>query len=102
VASYLLRRVAAGVAVLFVASFLMFLLVSLSGNPLPQLQANPQISRATIEAARVQLHLNEPLLQRYWLWLDGFGHGSFADSALRSVSGFRDVLSCHPDYGGMQ
>jgi peptide/nickel transport system permease protein len=80
VASYLLRRVAAGVAVLFVASFLMFLLVSLSGNPLAQLQANPQISKATIEAARIQLHLNEPLLQRYWLWLDGFGHGSFGTS----------------------
>jgi peptide/nickel transport system permease protein len=80
VASYLLRRVAAGVAVLFVASFLMFLLVSLSGNPLAKLQANPQISRATIEAARVQLHLNEPLLQRYWLWLDGFLHDSFGTS----------------------
>lgn len=79
-ASYLLRRAVAGLAVLFVASFLMFLLVSLSGNPLAQLQANPQISRATIEAARVQLHLNEPLLQRYWLWLDGFLHGSFGTS----------------------
>jgi peptide/nickel transport system permease protein len=80
VASYLLRRIAAGLLILFVASFLMFLLVSLSGNPLAQLQANPQISRATIEAARLQLHLNEPLLQRYWLWLDGFLHGSFGTS----------------------
>jgi peptide/nickel transport system permease protein len=80
VASYLLRRILAGVAVLFVASLLMFLLVSLSGNPLAKLQANPQISRATIEAARIQLHLNEPLLQRYWLWLDGFAHGSFGTS----------------------
>jgi peptide/nickel transport system permease protein len=80
VAPYLLRRVLAGVAVLLVASFLMFLLVSLSGNPLAQLQANPQISKATIEAARVQLHLNEPLLQRYWLWLYGFLHGSFGTS----------------------
>lgn len=66
--------------VLFVASFLMFLLVSLSGDPLAQLRANPHISPATIQAARLQLHLNEPLLQRYWLWLDGFAHGSFGTS----------------------
>lgn len=78
--SYLLRRVAAGLVVLFVASFLMFLLVSLSGDPLAQLRANPHISPATIQAARLQLHLNEPLLQRYWLWLDGFAHGSFGTS----------------------
>jgi peptide/nickel transport system permease protein len=78
--SYLLRRVAAGIMVLFVASFLMFLLVALSGNPLAQLEANPHISPATIAAARAQLHLDEPLLQRYWTWLDGFLHGSFGAS----------------------
>ena len=78
--SYLLRRVAAGIMVLFVASFLMFLLVAISGNPLAQLEANPHISPATIAAARAQLHLDDPLLQRYWTWLDGFVHGSFGTS----------------------
>lgn len=75
--TYIARRVAAGIAILFVASFLMFILVSLSGNPLAQLQANPHISPATIAAARAELHLNQPVLERYFTWLTGVLHGDF-------------------------
>jgi peptide/nickel transport system permease protein len=66
--------------VLIVASFVVFLLVALSGNPLATMMANPHISRATISAARVALHLNQPLLERYWTWLWGMLHGSFGNS----------------------
>jgi glutathione transport system permease protein len=75
--AYVLRRLAAGVLVLIVASFLMFVLVSLSGDPLATLHANPHISPATIAAARAELHLDQPLLERYWTWLTGFVHGDF-------------------------
>ena len=78
--TYLLRRVLAGLVVLLVLSFGVFILVSLSGNPLAALQANPGISRATIAAAAAQLHLNEPLVDRYWGWLYGLLHGSFGVS----------------------
>ncbi len=78
--AYLLRRVLAGVIVLFVLSFGVFILVALSGNPLAALQATPGISRATIAAAGAQLHLNEPLVDRYWGWLAGLLHGSFGYS----------------------
>jgi glutathione transport system permease protein len=80
VGSYIVRRIAAGLLILLVASFLIYLLVSLSGNPLSQLYANPHVSRATIAAAKAELHLNEPLLQRYWTWLSGFVHGDFGIS----------------------
>lgn len=75
--AYILRRLGAGIVVLMIASFLMFMLVSLSGDPLAQLMANPHVSRATIAAARAELHLNDPLLDRYWIWLTGFLHGNF-------------------------
>jgi glutathione transport system permease protein len=78
--AYVVRRLAAGVVILAVASFLMFILVSLSGNPLAQLQANPHISPATIAAAKRELHLNEPVLERYWTWLTGALHGNFGTS----------------------
>jgi peptide/nickel transport system permease protein len=80
VGSYIVRRIAAGLLILLVASFLIYLLVSLSGNPLAQLYTNPHISRATIAAAKAELHLNEPLLQRYWTWLSGFVRGDFGIS----------------------
>ena len=78
--SYILRRIVAGVLVLLVVSFAVFILVALSGNPLAAMMANPRISPATIKAARAALHLNQPLLVRYWGWLEGLLHGSFGTS----------------------
>lgn len=78
--AYIVRRIAAGIAILLIASFLIYVLVSLSGNPLAQLYANPHVSQATIAAAKAELHLNEPLLQRYWTWLTGFLRGDFGIS----------------------
>jgi peptide/nickel transport system permease protein len=79
--AYLLRRVGAGILVLLVLSFGVFLLVALSGDPLAQLRANPQISPSTIAAAAAQLHLNQPLVERYWGWLTGLlAHGSLGTS----------------------
>jgi peptide/nickel transport system permease protein len=79
--AYLLRRVAAGLLVLLILSFAMFIVVALSGDPLAGLRANPGTSPATIQAAAVQLHLNQPLVERYWSWLDGLLlHGTFGTS----------------------
>jgi peptide/nickel transport system permease protein len=77
----LLRRLGAGIMVLLVLSFGVFLLVALSGDPLAQLRANPGVSPATIRAAAAQLHLNQPLVERYWGWLTGLLlHGSLGTS----------------------
>jgi glutathione transport system permease protein len=77
---FILRRVLAGLVILFIASFCLYVLVSLSGDPLAQLKANPHTSARTIAAARHELHLDEPLLQRYWTWFTGFLHGDFGTS----------------------
>jgi peptide/nickel transport system permease protein len=74
---YIIRRCLAGLVTLLVASFLVFLLVAVSGDPLANLKANPHVSPATIAAAKQQLHLDQPLLQRYWTWLTGVLHGDF-------------------------
>jgi peptide/nickel transport system permease protein len=79
-AGYLIRRTLAGILTLLVASFLLFLLVAVSGNPLATLLANPHISPATIAAARQELGLNQPLLLRYWTWLIHMLQGNFGTS----------------------
>lgn len=78
--AYVIRRVPIGIVVLLVASFFVFVLVAESGNPLATMQANPEISEATIRAAARQLHLNDPLLQRYWYWFSHFVRGDFGQS----------------------
>lgn len=79
-AGFLIRRVLAGILTLLVASFLLFLLVAVSGNPLATLMANPRVSPATIAAARRQLGLSQPLLLRYWTWLTHMLTGNFGTS----------------------
>jgi peptide/nickel transport system permease protein len=79
--AYLLRRVVAGLIVLLVLSFAMFIVVALSGDPLATLRATPGTDPATIRAAAAGLHLNEPLVVRYWGWLTGLVvHGTFGTS----------------------
>ncbi|MGH2971660.1 MAG: ABC transporter permease [Gaiellaceae bacterium] len=78
--AYVLRRFAAGVVILFVASFLIYLLVAESGDPLATLRANPHVTQATIAAARSRLGLDHPLLDRYWIWLTHFIRGDFGKS----------------------
>jgi peptide/nickel transport system permease protein len=85
--AYIMRRILAGILVMAVGTFFLYLLVSLSGNPLAALMANPHISPATIQAARIELHLNEPLMQRYWTWISGVAHGNFGISTLGQAVG---------------
>jgi peptide/nickel transport system permease protein len=78
--AFVLRRAAAGIVILFVASFLTYLLVAESGDPLATLKANPHTTQATIDAARARLGLDHSLLDRYWLWLSHFVQGDFGKS----------------------
>jgi peptide/nickel transport system permease protein len=79
--AYILRRLAAGILVIAVGMFLLYLLVAVSGDPLAALRSNPHIAPATIRAASNELHLNQPLLQRYWTWVTGAVHGDFGLSS---------------------
>lgn len=78
--AFVLRRAAAGIVILFVASFLTYVLVAESGDPLATLKANPHTTQATIDAARARLGLDHSVFERYWLWLQGFVQGDFGKS----------------------
>jgi peptide/nickel transport system permease protein len=75
--SYIIRRLFIGVGVLLVSSVLVFVLVAESGDPLALLRQNPLTPQATIHARAVQLHLFDPLWQRYWIWFSHVLRGDF-------------------------
>jgi peptide/nickel transport system permease protein len=79
-AAFLVRRLLAGILTLLVASFLLFLLVAVSGDPLATMRANPHISPATIAITAHQLGLDQPVLERYWHWLSAIVQGNFGTS----------------------
>ncbi len=79
--AYALRRVLISVPILIASTFVVFVMVSLSGNPLNQLLArNPPPPPRTIELERQRLNLDEPLLERYWGWITGILRGDFGPS----------------------
>ncbi|WP_040832773.1 ABC transporter permease [Nocardia brevicatena] len=75
---FLLRRALNYVVLLLLASFLTFSLASLTFRPLDSLeQRNPRPPQSVIDAKAEELHLNEPIPQRYLTWVRGVTHGDF-------------------------
>ncbi|MGH3329508.1 MAG: ABC transporter permease [Streptomycetales bacterium] len=84
--AYAARRFAVSVPVILASTFIVFLLVSLSGDPLSQLRTlNPPPPPETIALMERRLHLDQPLPQRYWTWLSGLAHGDFGPSVRSNV-----------------
>jgi peptide/nickel transport system permease protein len=67
--TFIARRLALSVPVLVLATFLIFLFVSVSSNPLAQLYQNPHISRAEVRTIAHAKGLDQPVVERYWVWV---------------------------------
>jgi peptide/nickel transport system permease protein len=79
--AYAMRRVLVSVPILVIATFVVFVMVSYSGDPLSELKTrNPPPPLRTLELEAHRLRLDEPLLTRYWHWITGVLHGDFGPS----------------------
>jgi peptide/nickel transport system permease protein len=79
--AFAVRRIAVSLPILLISTFIVFMLASLSGNPLsPLLLRNPPPPPETIALEAQRLRLDHPLLERYWMWLTGLFHGDFGPS----------------------
>jgi peptide/nickel transport system permease protein len=79
--AFSLRRLFVSVPILILSTFVVFVMVSLSADPLSPLRTrNPPPPPATIELERIRLHLDQPILERYWNWILGVLHGDFGPS----------------------
>ena len=73
--TYIARRFLYSIPVLFLSSFLSFVFVSLSGDPASQIRQNPNFSVVTLHHLQHRYHLDQPIVVRYWYWLeDVFTH----------------------------
>ena len=79
--AYVVRRLLAAIPVLIIASFLAYVLVAISGDPLEPLKLrNPPAPQHTIDLEAHRLGLDENIFARYWNWLWGVLHGNFGES----------------------
>ncbi|AEI11225.1 ABC transporter permease [Cellulomonas gilvus] len=70
--TYITRRVLASLMILLGASFIVYMLVAYSGDPLAEIRStNSPSKEAQLQARTEMLNLNVPPALRYFLWLGG-------------------------------
>jgi ABC-type dipeptide/oligopeptide/nickel transport system permease component len=73
--TYIVRRILYSIPVLFLSTFFSFVFVSYAGNPTALLKTNPRVPPSVYRHLYVQMHLNKPVVVRYFYWLqDVFTH----------------------------
>lgn len=82
--AYIVRRLLVAIPVLLISTMLVFLMVSLSGDPLSDLKFtareknSPAVAQQIIHNEEHRLRLDQPLPQRYGQWISGIVlHGDF-------------------------
>ncbi|MCB9134057.1 MAG: ABC transporter permease [Anaerolineales bacterium] len=102
--SFIVRRVFYAIIMLFIVSFVSFIIISLpAGDFLDQkiaeLEARGDRSASTrVDDYRERYGLDKPLLTQYWLWITNFVQGDFGlsfefDRPVRELIGQRLALS---------
>jgi glutathione transport system permease protein len=92
--AFALRRLFVSIPILIVSTFVVFVMASLSANPLTYLTTrNPPPPPQVIELERHRLHLDQPLLERYWNWLLGIFRGDFGPSVDDTMNIRSEVFS---------
>jgi len=78
---YSIRRLLASFLVLLASSFLVFVLVAQTVDPLAQYRTRqPPPPPEFFAQKRQELGLDQPILVRYWHWLTGILHGDFGNN----------------------
>ncbi|MFN2629423.1 MAG: ABC transporter permease [Gaiellaceae bacterium] len=67
--TFIARRLLYSIPVLVAASFLIFVFVSLSSNPLADLYSNVHLTAADRKVIAHAKHLDQSVFERYWLWV---------------------------------
>jgi peptide/nickel transport system permease protein len=69
VAVFVVRRILYSTPVLLATSFLIFTFVSITGDPLGRIRANPNITAAQLQSIEHSKNLDRPVVVRYGYWL---------------------------------
>lgn len=78
---YIVRRILTTIPVIFLITFIVFSLVSLSpGDPISLMMSNEYVNVDNLNKLTESLHWDKPWLQRYVLYIDDLFHGNMGTS----------------------
>jgi peptide/nickel transport system permease protein len=93
---FILRRLAISIPILLIGTFLCFLMVAGTGDPLAELRTRPGISPDSLAIVSHRLGLDQGLIPRYFSWLGHFLTGDWGISVAQGTAGepvFPKVMS---------
>ncbi len=76
---YILKRILIAIPVLIGITVIDYTIMCLAGSPLEMLQG-PRVSEAAVEAKRIALGLDQPVLVQYFVWLGELLQGNMGYS----------------------
>jgi peptide/nickel transport system permease protein len=82
VLTYIVRRLLYSVVVLAIASFLVFVFVAKSGDPLAGLRISPNVSELTVQNVIDRKHLDDNVFKRYGYWVQDAFTNQFGTTLL--------------------
>ncbi|MFD8494442.1 ABC transporter permease [Amycolatopsis sp. NPDC059657] len=83
---YVLRRLAISIPILLVGTFLCFVMVAATGDPLAELRGRPGISADSIARLSADLGLDKGIVPRYFDWLGHFITGDWGVSVAQGAA----------------
>ena len=86
---YILKRILIAIPVLIGITVIDYTIMCLAGSPLEMLQG-PRVSEAAVEAKRIALGLDQPVLVQYFVWLGELLQGNMG----YSMKSFQPVSAC--------
>lgn len=93
--AYTVRRILVSVPVLIASTFIVFLVVVNSGDPVANFATSrqPAPSKAAVQAFARHIHADQPVLERYWNWITGVLHGDFGPSVQANLDIGHDLFT---------
>ncbi|MGH2705120.1 MAG: ABC transporter permease [Actinomycetota bacterium] len=79
--TFVLRRLAISIPIVVVSSFVVFMLVATTTDPIGDLRLRPGISQQVIKLRERQLNLDKPAIVRYGIWVKGIVRGDLGRSS---------------------
>jgi peptide/nickel transport system permease protein len=89
--TYIFRRLLYGIPVIAVSSFLIFVFVSQTTDPLETAKMNPRGSRTAIDLVIKEKHLDDPVIVRYGYWIRDVFTKKFGNTILTNRPIFLDI-----------
>ena len=95
--TFVIRRLAQMVPLLFLVTFITFGLINAAGSPVSGLEINPRVRPEDVARIKENLGLNEPWTTRYFVWVGNLIQGDLGISLVNSRPVLGEILNVLPN-----